>query len=144
MKQASEHKWGLVVNGADRGELSAAFRGSQWQESWYERMSPLEDSDPDAGFVVSLPIPDLDTLIAALKCVGNLRATYGISLYGSADFGSLRASYNLCTKDSGFDVSHCALYHTVRSFGSAMETRLTEAQKALGELRTLIAESEGT
>lgn len=143
MKQASEHKWGLVINGADRGELSAAFRGSQWQESWYERMSPLEDDDPDAGFVVSLPIPDLDTLTAALKCVGHLRATYGISLYGSAEFGSLRANYNLCTKGSGFDVSHCVLHRTVKSFGSAMETRLTEAEKALGELRMLVAESEG-
>lgn len=143
MKQASEHKWGLVVNGADRAELSAAFRGSQWQKSWCEMMSPLDDNDPDAGFVVSLPIPDLDTLIAALKCVGHLRPTHGISLYGSAEFGSLRANYNLCTKDSGFNVSHCSLHRTVKSFGSAMQTRLTEAEKALVELRMLIAESEG-
>lgn len=142
MKEASEHKWVLVINGADRGDLSAAFRGSQWQGSWHERMSPLEDGDPDAGFVVTLPIPDLDTLIAALKHVGHLRPTYGIAFYGSAEFGSLRANYSLCTKGSGFDVSSSVLHRTVESFGSAMEARLTEAEKALAELRMLVAESE--
>lgn len=142
MKQATERKWGLVINGADRGELSKAFRASQWEGSWYDHMSPMGD-DPDAGYCVSLPIPDLDTLISALKCVGHIRATCGISLYGSADFGSLRANYSLCTKDSGFEVSSSALHRTVKSFGSAMEIRLTEVEKALGELRMLVAESEG-
>lgn len=143
MKYATEHKWGLVISGADRGELSKAFCASQWKDSWCDHMSPMKDDDPDAGLVVSLPIPDLDTLIAVLKCVGHIRATCGISLYGSAEFGSLRANYSLCTKDSGFDVSSSVLHRTVKSFGSAMETRLTEAEKALGELRMLVAESEG-
>lgn len=142
MKQATEHKWGLVINGADRGELSTAFRDSQWKDSWCDHMSPMDYDDPDAGLVVSLPIPDLDTLIAALKCVGHIHATCGISFYGSADFGSLRANYSLCTKNSGFDVSSSVLHRTVKSFGAAMETRLTEAEKALGELRMLVAESE--
>lgn len=142
MKQATEHKWVLVINGADRGDLSKAFRESHWKDTWHDRVSPMDDDDPDAGYCVSLPIPDLDTLIAALKCVGDIRATLGISLYGSAEFGSLRANYSLCTQDSGFEVSSSVLHRTVKSFGSAMETRLTEAEKALGELRMLVAESE--
>lgn len=142
MTRATEHSWTIVIQGADRSELSEAFRSSPWKDSWYERMSLLDDGDPDAGYVVTLAIPDLDTLIAALKCVGHLKPTYGMALCGQAEFGSLRARSSLCTKASGFDVSSFTLHRTVASFGSEMESKVSEAEKALGELRVLVAQNE--
>lgn len=144
MKEATENKWGLVISGADRRELSDAFRGSQWKDTWTDHASPDDDSEPYSSISVSLSIPDMDTLIAALKCVGHIRANHGISLYGDADFGSLRAGYSLCTKGSGFSKSSCHLQHTSKSLDTEMGKRLTKAQKALSELRMLMAESEST
>lgn len=141
MKQATKHEWRLVINGAERSELSRAFNDSQWKTTWPNHMSRFDDSDPDAGYCVSLPIPDLDTLIAALKCVGHIRATCGMSLCGNADFASVRGAYSLCTRDSGFEVSSSVLHKSSKSSVSAMESQLTQAQNAIAELRMLIAES---
>lgn len=144
MQHAKECKWGVVVNGADRGELSRAFSGSEWQDTWTDSMSLLDDSDPDAGYVVTLPVSDLNTLVAVLRCVGHLRPTHGISLYGNADFGSLRASFSLCTVESGFTASDCSLSRTGGSVGSVIESKLTVVDKSLGELRILLAERDAS
>jgi hypothetical protein len=144
VKHASKHDWTLVINGADRGELSKAFRGSQWEDSWYERASLLEDHDPDAGVIVSLSIPNLNTLVDALRCVGHIRATHGICLCGNADFDSIRASYSLCTEDSGFAVSDCTLHRTIKSLKSPIMIQIAETENALSKLRMLIAQSEGS
>ena len=141
MRTAESHRWTLQLDG-DRRELAEAFRGSQWEDDWYNRSSPIEDDDPYSAVNVSLPFPDMNTLVEALKHVGHLRPLYGINLHCNADFGCFRVASSLCSTESGFAVSSCTMHHTAKSIKSEAMQKLADAEKSLGELRNLIAAKE--
>lgn len=142
MKHAEKTEWTLVLNGADRSELLQAFRGSQWEKRWAERMSLLEEDDPDVGYVVPLDIPDLETLIAVLKFVGHLKPTWGMALSGKADFTTISVNFSLCTKDSGYENAGCSLHDTAVSRKSAIAAKIDEVDMSLEDLRQMIVESQ--
>lgn len=79
MNQATKQEWRLVINGADRSDLSSAFRMLKWEKTWYDHSSLFDDSDTDSGYIVSLPIQSINDLAEALMRVAHLRATYGIA-----------------------------------------------------------------
>lgn len=143
MTEAKEHCWKLCISGADRRELADAFRESQWKDSWFDRASLMDDEDPDAGMNISLPIPDMDTLITALKCIGHLRPTYGINLWCDADYGPFKASASLCSTFGGFAVSSAMIHRSHESLKLEAVKLLGEAEAALGELRNILAVKGG-
>ena len=141
MNQATKQEWRLVINGADRSDLSSAFRMTKWEKTWYDHSSLFDDSDTDSGYIVSLPIQSINDLAEALMRVAHLQATYGIALHGIAHFGELRFNYSLCTNDSPFEVSSCTLSRYGKPLKSEINSRVSDAEKALADLRLLLAEN---
>lgn len=144
MNIATNPTWRLCIQGVDRADLRKEFQGSQWENTWHELASPMGDDDAYSTLCVTLPIPDLDTLTEALSRVINLRPDHGIALYGDGKFSTVTANYSLCTKASPFETSSCTLHRTANSLKSDLAGKIDVAEKALSELRTMIAESEAT
>jgi hypothetical protein len=138
MKQAIDHKWKLVIGGVDRSELGTALCSTPWNDYWPHHASPVDDDDPYT-IQASIPIEDMDSLIVAIKAVGHLRADYGIVLYCDSDFGEFKLNVSLCQKASGYRESSSTFHRTVKSLEGKAVNLLTEAERALSELRDVLA-----
>ena len=137
MKQATT-RWSLVLSGIERSEASFAFRGSAWEWSWFENLSRFNDDD-DSTCTVTIEVESLDILCSLLAITGKLNATWGAQLCCHADFESVAVNASLCTEDSGFLVSSCAMSESVGAVTEDIASKITAAETALYDLRRLVA-----
>ena len=142
MKQANEQTWTVVFSGVDRLEMSKAFRGSVWQDTWFDRASRTDDGDDEAAMIVSIDVANLDELTAILKCSESVRPSWGIQLAMSAAFGYVRFSASLSTKHGGYLESSASMNQTAASVGSEIDTKLSQVDTLLHEIRILCAASK--
>lgn len=143
MKISDKHQWRLVISGVDSSELSSAFRDSRFADEWVNHANQMDDTDYYAGISTSIEIPDMETLIVALKCVGNLRPSHGINLCCDADFGTFKTNCTLSMSGTGYAETSATVHRTGKSLDLEAIEKLSDAEKALGELRNLLAVKGG-
>lgn len=140
MKVAKDKNWRLVLDGEDRGEFAKALRGSRWEKIWHNHVDPHDDEDLDQGYVLSLEIPDLETLIDALSRLGHLRPTFGMGLFGSAGFETVVTRCFLANEAYPFEPAGFTLESKHNSGDKAIQDQMENVENAVEQLRMVIAE----
>lgn len=100
MPNADRTSWKLVIRGVSLQAAADVLRTSIWRDAWRNYLAATETSVTTLRrrkeiWTASLPITDIGSLCAALRCAEQLHPKNGIHLCGSSTFGALGVDYYL-------------------------------------------------
>lgn len=139
MKNAESHSWSVVFSGVERLDMSTAFRGSRWAQTWYEHSSLVEDHDPDSGRIVTIPLKSLDDLSEILTLCKGVRPAWGTQLCLSGEFGATNVSATLCSSGTAYLESSCVMHARQAAIDAGVVAKIGELETGLHDLKQMLA-----